>query len=363
LNHSTFQRIWLPGFLLQSVIVGGGYATGRELVEFFLSSGPVGGLLGMLVATILFSVASSLCFELARMTRSYNYRNFFQQLLGKGWFLYEIAYFVLGLLVLAVIGAAAGELVQEHLGMEKAFGTLLLMAAIAFLVFRGSTFIEQVLAGWSFLLYATYAVLVGCYLWRVGGERADNLALQPVQVGWFGQGIASFGDNAAVIPIILFCVRHMRSRRDAFTAGALAGPLVMAPAILFYLAMAATYPAILDAPVPSDLMTQRLGLAWLSIAFYVVVFGTFVETGAAFIHAANERIAQAFDEKARVMPRWLRSANALVALLVAVVLAVQFGLIDLIAKGYGTLTWVIIAIFIVPLCTVGAWKLRSRRNP
>jgi uncharacterized membrane protein YkvI len=362
-SRSAFQRIWLPGILLQSVIIGGGYATGRELVEFFLTSGPAGGLLGMLLATMLFSVASALCFELARMTQSYNYRNFFRQLLGKGWFVYEAAYFLLGLLVLAVIGAAAGELVQAQLGLQKAVGTLLLMAAIAFLVFRGSSFIEKALAGWSFLLYATYATLVACYLWRFGGELVDNLALQSARAGWFGKGFAYFGYNAAVIPIILFCVRHMRSRRDAFTAGALAGPLVMAPAILFFLAMAASYPAILDAPVPSDFMTQRLGLAWLSVAFYVVVFGTFVETGAAFIHAVNERIAQAFADDARIMPRWLRSINAIAALLVAVVLAVQIGLIDLIAKGYGTLTWVFIAVFIIPLCTIGAWKLRSRANP
>jgi uncharacterized membrane protein YkvI len=54
----VFEPLDIPahmatGFVLQSVIIGGGYATGRELVEFFLSSGPVGGLLGMLAATII----------------------------------------------------------------------------------------------------------------------------------------------------------------------------------------------------------------------------------------------------------------------------------------------------------------------
>ena len=73
IKASCFQRLWLPGFLLQSVIIGGGYATGRELVEFFLVAGPLGGLLGMLVATIAFSVITALCFELARQTKSYNY--------------------------------------------------------------------------------------------------------------------------------------------------------------------------------------------------------------------------------------------------------------------------------------------------
>ncbi len=71
-GNTTFQRIWLPGFLFQSVLIGGGYATGRELVEFFLSNGPLAGLLGMLAAVAAFSVLTSVSFELARQSRSYN---------------------------------------------------------------------------------------------------------------------------------------------------------------------------------------------------------------------------------------------------------------------------------------------------
>ena len=56
MNTTFFQRILLPGFLLQSVLIGGGYATGRELVEFFLSSGPLGGFFGLIVATAIFSL-------------------------------------------------------------------------------------------------------------------------------------------------------------------------------------------------------------------------------------------------------------------------------------------------------------------
>jgi uncharacterized membrane protein YkvI len=38
-------------------------------------------------------------------------------------------------------------------------------------------------------------------------------------------------------------------------------------------------------------------------------------------------------------------------------LATRVGLIDLIAKGYGFLAWVIIAIYAMPLLTVGAWRI------
>jgi uncharacterized membrane protein YkvI len=91
--------------------------------------------LGLAVATGIFSIAAALCFELARLTGSYDYRSFFRQLLGRGWFVYELAYFVLGLLVLAVVGAAAGELAAEHLGLTKTLATLIFMALIGVLVF------------------------------------------------------------------------------------------------------------------------------------------------------------------------------------------------------------------------------------
>lgn len=357
MGASTFQRIWLPGFVLQSVVIGGGYATGRELIEFFLKSGPVGGLLGLLVATAMFSIVAALCFELARLTASYDYRSFFQKLLGPGWFVYELAYFVLGLLVLAVVGSAAGEIAATNLGVSSGVATVIFMILIGVLVFWGTTLIERALAGWSFVLTATFIVLAAGYLWQFGDELRANLSGDEATSNWFGNGVRYAGYNLVAVPVILFCARHMTSRRDAFTAGVLAGPIAMLPGCLLYLALVAAYPAVMDASVPSDFLMQSLDLPWLQVIFYIVVFGTLVETGTAFIHAANERIAESYRARGQTMRPWLRLVIAMAALIFAVVLAGKIGLIDLIAKGYGTLTWVFIFIFVLPVCTLGAWKI------
>ena len=109
--HSTFfQKYLLPGFIFQSLVIAGGYGTGRELVEFFLDLGPLTGLLAMGVATAIWSAVAASSFELARLTRSYDYRTFFIHLLGRGWFLYEILYFLTAFLVLSVTAAAAGAI-------------------------------------------------------------------------------------------------------------------------------------------------------------------------------------------------------------------------------------------------------------
>ena len=356
-GNTTFQRYFLPGFLFQSVVIGGGYATGRELVAFFLSVGPMGGLLGLFVAAAGFSLLMAIAFELARMTRTYDYRNFFKQLLGRGWFLFEIAFGVLALLILAVLGAASGELVSARLNISPVTGTVSMMILVGLLVFWGTALIERVLAGWSILLYITYAVLIYLYLSEYGSGLPDVLAADSLDKPWLFSSIKYVAYNVTAVAIIIFCVRHFESRRDALIAGALAGPIGILPALLFFLGMAASYPEIIDAPVPADFMMQRLTVGWLEIVFYVVVFGTFVETGSALIHSVNERIDHVYLERNSEMPRWLRPVVALVLLFVAIVLADRIGLIDLVAKGYGALSYAFIAIMVIPLLTVGVWRI------
>ena len=82
----TFRKYLLPGFVFQSVVIAGGYGTGRELVEFFLSYGPLNGLLAMLlISTVIWSAVCAASFEFARVFRAYDYRSFFKRLLGRGW--------------------------------------------------------------------------------------------------------------------------------------------------------------------------------------------------------------------------------------------------------------------------------------
>ncbi|MFC1783941.1 hypothetical protein ACFL02_10250 [Planctomycetota bacterium] len=83
LERSFFRKYLLPGFVFQSVIIGGGYGTGRELVQYFLQYGPLGGLLGMMITTVMWSVFLALTFEFARCFRAYDYRGFFKELLGR----------------------------------------------------------------------------------------------------------------------------------------------------------------------------------------------------------------------------------------------------------------------------------------
>src|SRR3546814_18004021 len=87
-----------------------------------------------------------------------------------------------------------------------------------------------------------------------------------------------------------------------------------------------------------------------------------VDTGVGLLHAINGRGWKSYEERSRPMPRTLRPALAVGVMLAAVYAASAVGLVDLIAKGYGTLTWVFLAIYVLPLMTWGVWLLRSEER-
>lgn len=359
---NLFKAYILPGLLFQSVVIAGGYATGRELVEFFLSLGPLTGLLALVFSALLWGGILAITFEFARVTRSYDYRTFFKHLLGPGWVLFEICYFALMLVVMAVISNAAGEIAAEMFGMPSVAGTVVLISLICILTFYGSELIEKVLAGWSFLLYGVYAALLifGLSLW--GDTIATKFSESAMSEGMVLNAVRYTGYNMAVIPAIIFCVRHLYSRKQAVGAGLIAGFIAVIPAALFFIVLASFYPQILENKVPVNAVLSAMNIPLFQLVFQVVLFGTFVETGTALMHAINERIDSSCRQQGYSLPNVLRPVTAVVALFLSAYVGQSIGLVELIAKGYGLLTWAFIVVFVFPLFTYGVYYLWERRN-
>ena len=352
-----FRRYLLPGFVFEAAVIAGGYATGRELVEFFLPAGPWGGLLGMLVSMLFWSAALMISFELARRAQSYDYRSFFKLLLGPSWILFEIAYLLLLVIIIAVMGAAAGEIVHSLFGLPKLVGSLGMIALTGLLLFYSSGTIERFLALSVGYLYLVYIVFVVWSIAVFGDRISEALATEPVGDTWLKSGIIYAGYNVATLPAVLFCIRHLKRPRETLVAGFLAGPLGMLPGVLFFIAMIGYHNELADVSLPSAFLLGKLGAPWFEWAFQIAVLLTLVDTGVALLHSINERVAKVYEEKSKPMPQAMRPALAVGIMIVSVYAAAAIGLVDLISKGYGYITYAFIAYLIVPVLTVGLWQL------
>lgn len=363
-RSTWFQRLLLPGFAFKAVVIGGGYATGRELAEFFLPSGPWGGLAGMMLSMLVWSVVCAVTFEFARVSQAFDYRSFFQQLLGPFWLLFEIAYVLFVILILSVFGAAAGAIGAATLGLPPLAGTLALAAAIALVATFGNTSVERLFKYVTFLLYGVYALFVVLSLSRFGDRVVSNLSVPADANGWALGGLTYASYNVVGAVVILPVLRHLASRRDAVVAGLIAGPLAMLPALLFFTCMLAFYPAIGRQTLPSDFLLTQLRLPAFRLLFQLMIFAALLESGTGSVHAINERIAAVWRRRRGIeLSPTARATLAAGLLTGCIFVADRFGLVALIGSGYRLLAYALLAVYIGPLLTVGVFRLaRSDRS-
>lgn len=356
----------LPGFIFQSIIIAGGYGTGREFIEFFLQLGPKAGLLGIVLATVIWSVVCACTFALARHFQTYDYRHFFQSLLGRWWWLFDICYGLVLILVLAIVVATAGSILQQTFGFAYGWGVGGLIAYVAFMVYRGSRTIEYILSFWSLALYTVYGLLF-FFGFQYFGDQISTAWHNDVIAShqdWLVNGLKYAGYNLGLIPAVLFCLVHLKSQRQAVVSGLMAGVVTIFPGLLFYIVMIGEYPQIINETVPSLYLIGKMELMWLEIAFTIVLLGTLIETATGLIHALNESIAGQLKLKNKELPGWMRATLATSILLSCMMLA-QVGLVNLISKGYGFLTWLVIAVYVLPALYKGLPLLlcTHKRNP
>lgn len=355
-KKSGLMRYLIPGFIFQSVVIGGGYGTGAEIAEYFGVKGMVGGLMGMLVTLVVWSLLCAVTFEFVRVFRTFDYNTMMGKLLGKAGILYEICYIVLLLIVLGVVNATAGSMFADLTGLSSWFGIAILAVGIVLLVVKGTEAIEKVLSFWSIALYAVYILFMVVVFVKFGSSIAAEFAKGEVGSGWFVSGLKYSFYNLGIVPALLYTVREAGSRKEAVGSGILAGAIGVIPAVLLLLVMGCNLPEVVSAEVPVTVIFQMLDMRWLYILFEIILFGTLIETGTGFIKAVDDRAEIAYSKGGKPVPGWMRPTIAVVAVIVGICVS-TFGLTGLIAKGYGTVCWGFLIVYVIPMLTIGIQKI------
>jgi uncharacterized membrane protein YkvI len=360
LFEAPFLRKYLiPGAVYQSVLVGGGYGTGREIVEYFTRFGAGGGILGLVVTVVCWAVVLAATWEFARVFRVYDYRTFFQRLLGRGWILFEVLFILMFLLVLAVVASAAGEILQTRFGIPYAVGILAMLILVGVLTFFGREIITRSLVLWTFFLYGMFLFYFVASFRASGDAMAAQLGSWEVVSGWGVSGFQYAMYNLFIIPAILFSTRALETRREVVLSATAAAFICALPALMFHVSFLGDHPAILVQEIPVFYVITSLGIGSLLLVYLIALFGTFIETGAGLIQGSVERVDGYLAEtRGTTLTPLARAALAVVGIGLSAGLA-TLGIIRLIAQGYGTIAWGFFAVYVVPVVTIGVWKLRK----
>jgi uncharacterized membrane protein YkvI len=359
-TRAGWKRIFLPGIILQSVLIGGGYATGREIVEYGARFGASGWVCGLAIFTG-FSLITILSMEACRWWKVYDYKSLLKKLIGPAWIAYEVVYLLLAILIIAVMASAAGEILHETLSFNNWVGVSLIIVVVGFLNYKGDEVIARLETWGTVALFATYILFAVIVFINKKGNIFQtfetwntDLLPQPPGIGillW--TGILYVGYNLAVYPASFFTYREINSRKESVIAGLIAGLLMTVPWFLTYFAMMAYYPdaEILNASVPWIRMLQSFHPALIGI-FGVVVGWTLIETATGMIHAFITRIETESTQRGKTLSKLNKALISTGALLASLLLA-RVGIIDLVAKGYTLMAYAMIAVYGVPILLFG----------
>ena len=368
-----YAKYILPGVLLQSVLIGGGYATGREIYSYGAKYGAMGWISGLTIG-IGFALFAFLTFEICRIYKVYDYKNYIKQVIGPFWPVMDILTILIAIVLIAVMAAATGS-IFEQVGLPNIFGSVVIVLLCGLLNFKGARVIEKFESIGTILLYAGYILFTILVLVNKGDNISAVFASHDTSA-YDGSvtvplciytGILYVAYNINSIPMGMFSLTRQTRRKETFISGIIAGLLMVIPWFLSYYAMMCFYGN--TASVGSDVETPWVemikavngGPALLALFSHVMGW-TLLETATGCIHMIIDRFDVALAQKgsARLTDK-NRGLITIVTLTLALLLS-RVGVVTLIEQGYTYLSYGFIVFYLLPTLLIGGYKIIKYRE-
>ena len=366
--EGAYAKYILPGVLLQSVLIGGGYATGREIYSYGAKFGAMGWIAGLTIG-IGFALFAFLTFEICRIYKVYDYKNYIKQVIGPLWPMMDILTVLIAIVLIAVMAAATGS-IFEQVGLPNILGSVAIVLLCGLLNFKGSKVIEKFESVGTILLYGGYILFTIVVLVNKGDNIARVFAANDTSAYsgtvtiplciWTGILYVAYNINA--IPMGMFSLTRQTKRKETILSGIIAGLLMVIPWFLSYFAMMCFYgdTSIVGADVETPWVQMILasgGGTALLVLFSIVMGWTLVETSTGCIHMIIDRFDVALEEKGRERLTDSKRGIITVVTLIAALLMSQIGVVTLIEQGYTLLSYGFILFYLLPTLIIGGYKI------
>ena len=285
--------ILTPAFILVGVILGAGFASGAEIMAYFVDYGKM-GLIGLFLSCALLSSTGFAIWQICKAENISTYQYFMDKIMGKS--LSRIMEAILGLftfIVFSAMLAAAGSALHESINFSYSAG-IYSIATVCFIVFLFD------LSGIIKLnAYISPALIAGCiamglfiYFSKAAPAfRAAEAAVKIMRGNWYMAALTYAGYNIATAVIVLSAMRkEVGNVKFPFISALLACFMLAAMGLSIYFALYANYADILYSQIPMLVLIMRHG-AWLEALFMVLFMGACFTTAATCGFAVVETIS------------------------------------------------------------------------
>jgi len=265
-------------FTFIGTIVGAGFATGQEVLQFFTRFG-IWGTAGILLSSVLFVWIGARMMLAAARIRARSYESLNQALFGERWGTWVSRFMLVVLVgVNAVMLAGAGAIFKEHFGISYQTGLLVTVILVFFLLRRG---MGAVLAVNSIVVpvMLTFTLII---LWdTMHGPGADRwLTLRtdmPRYAAWASPLLYAAFNLSMAQAVLVPLGSRIRDRKTIVAGAWLGGVGIGAMLLVGHIALAARMPGIAQFEIPMGGIARELGAAlqWIyTFLIFAEIFTT-----------------------------------------------------------------------------------------
>lgn len=391
MNNKAAKGTWAAAFTVASVWfgthVGGGFASGNQVVNYFSQYGWIAFLFPIIAMGIL-ALCMYVVMKFAKLNGFTNYKDTFSALYPKPWMevFFEIFYIVILLAAVAAAVAGAGEVLANFFGIDysvtanKLLFNLLIVAVLIILSIFG---VKLVVAASTVLsiaiLICTAAVVIAGFAVDFDAISAELLAannLQPV----------AYTDSplkAAFLGIVVYAAFQCVSIPAMIAAGEgltlkgikranILGWLMNGLALAASAAMLCRwYPLLASLQaggvagfttaatgIPNQTVLTLVGIKWLMVIFSILLFSAFVSTSVTLVFTMIQRF------QGHCFPNTIKSEKVRGVIVGVVVIGICFalsllGLGNIIKYAYGYDGYYAILVIFLPVLIWGIPKVKA----
>lgn len=275
---NRWHQIILVAFTYIGTIVGAGFASGQEILQFFTLHGRYAALT-IVLATVLFIWLGIKVMLLAKEVKASSYEDLNKVLFGPvigRWISWFMMLILLG--TSAVMLAGAGSLFEEQLHFSYQSG-LILTLVFAYIVLTNG--IQAIMNVNSFVvpLMITFTIIVVWHTWQIPNHTgwlritSDSHYAQV----WFSPLIYVAFNLAGAQAVLIPLSSAIKDRSVLIWGGILGGIGIGALLLSAHYALSAQMPGIQQYEIPMGHIIQRLSRS-IQLMYTLVIFGEIFTT-------------------------------------------------------------------------------------
>lgn len=274
-------------------VIGAGFASGREIIEFFSIYGRK-GIGGMVVAGLLFSLVGALLLMKIYRNKIASFNQLVSKIFGKrlGFFIDTIIAFSL-YTGFSIMISGSGAIFQEELGLPYTLG-IVTMAGLSFLVFlfslEGLSFINSILVP----LLIVGILFTSVYVGIREGYNFSNV--DGISIGKKGNFLSSafiyVGSNSLIILVVFSSLLPLiKDKKTALLGGLLGGSILGILGLALLGASLIYYNEIAGLDIPMLRVCSYIGPKYrktYGLVLWIAMFTTALANGFGFMERLGD---------------------------------------------------------------------------